>query len=109
MSYTDVFDASQQDAGITEYWHEFDDGTFGIETVQDVTDIIEHNKRVQNTDTGRYNRFMHEVANISMVEWFKLIQTGVLDMQGQIKDQKAMRRWLNDRENLAWRAKLGKV
>lgn len=108
MSSKDVFDDSQQDAGITEYWHEFNDGTFGIETVQDVTDIIEHNKVLQNTDTGRYRDFT-EVANISMVEWFKLIQMGVLDITGKVRDQPAMRRWLNDRDNLAWRARLGKV
>lgn len=108
MSHKSVFDASQQDAGIVEYWHEFEDGTFGIETVQNVTDIIEHNKRVQNADTGRYRDFT-EVANIGMVEFMDLVQKGVMEMNGRIRDQKAMRRWLNDRDNRAWRARLGTV
>ena len=108
MSKSWVFDDSQQDAGITEYWHQFEDGTFGIEAVQNVTDILEHNKRVQNADTGRYRDFT-EVANIGMVEFMDLVKKGVMDLRGKIKDQPAMRRWLNDRDNLAWRAKLGKV
>ena len=108
MSHKSVFDASQRDAGITEYWHSFDDGTFGIETVQDVEGIVEHNKRVQNADTGRFRDFT-EVANIGMVEFMDLVQKGVMDLKGKISDQPAMRRWLNDRDNLAWRARLGRV
>lgn len=107
MSSKSVFDRDPS-AGITEYWHEFSDGTFGIETVQDVKEIIEHNKRVQNADTGRYRDFT-EVANIGMVEFMDLVQKGVMEMSGTIRDQKAMRRWLNDRSNSAWRARLGRV
>ena len=94
--------------GTTEYFHEFADGSFGMEQVQDVTEIVEHNKRVQNADTGRFRDFT-EVANIGMVEFMDLVQKGVMDLKGKISDQPAMRRWLNDRDNLAWRARLGKV
>lgn len=94
--------------GVTEWFHQDADGSFAIEAVQDVTAIIEHNKRVQNADTGRYRTFT-EVANIGMVEFQSLIQQGILDVKGRIRDQKAMRRWLNDNSNSAWRAKLGKV
>ena len=75
---------------------------------QDVTEILEANKRVQNLDTGPYRDFT-EVANIPMSVWLKLQQDGIMDIKCKVRDQKAMRRWLNDRANMYCRPRLGRV
>lgn len=92
----------------TEYFHQEADGSFAIEAVQDVTEIVEANKRVQNLDTGRWRDFT-EVANIPLTKWLELQQSGIMDLKGKIRDQKAMKRWLNDPENLYFRTRLGRV
>ena len=94
--------------GTTEYFHEFADGSFGMEQVQDVTEIVEANKRVQNLDTGKWRTFT-EVANIPLTKWLELQRKGIMDLHGKIKDQKAMKRWLNDSENKYFRTRLGRV
>lgn len=100
--------------GITEWYHW--DPTGGrdgkgesiIETVQDITGLVEQNKRLQNADTGRYGE-MNRVASIPMTECVKLMERGLIDAGFRVLDQRRYRAWLNDPANRHFRTKLGKV
>jgi len=93
------------DAKITQYWHEHEDGSVTLETIQDVTDIAEANKQVFNQFDERSNwkGDMHKVASIPMSVYYDLKRKGILD------DPAAMKRWLNSSENQVFRTRPGKV
>jgi hypothetical protein len=85
--------------GITTYYH-YDQAT-GLSEVwdeQDVDTIIEHNKRSQTADRGRFGDGLGDrVATIP------LVVLGELDRQGITRDRKAFARWLNDSDNRFFR------
>lgn len=107
MSTKTLFDRDP-DAGITEYFHQFPDGSFGIEQVQDVTDILDTNTRLQNADTLRYGE-MHRVASVPLTVLLQQVKDGLLDTSFQPVDERRYRRWLNDPENSKFRTKRGRV
>jgi hypothetical protein len=87
--------------GPVETWyHEQPDGTFVIETRQDVAPIIERNKALSAVDDGfSPSRDVARVASIPIVvqyEWLKRYGINVFDRN----DEKRVRRLLNDPE---WR------
>lgn len=95
------------EAGIRRQFH-WDPVTesFTIETVQEVTDLIDTNKRCFNTDhhTGRkWQGDMHRVASIPLSIYFQLKEQGIVD------DPARMKQWLNDPANRAFRTKEGRV
>ena len=98
-----------KDSGISEFYH-FDDsdGSFTIETVQDVTDIIELNKARSNAATGRYGD-LTLVASYPLTILMELVKQNILDTNFNVTDQKKYKRWLNDPSNSVWRTKRGKV
>lgn len=98
-----------KDSGISEYYH-FDqsDGSFTIETVQDVTDLIELNKMRSNAATGRYGD-LTLVASYPLTILMQLVKENILDTNFRVQDQKAYKRWLNAPENSVWRTKRGKL
>jgi hypothetical protein len=70
------------------------DGTFSIETVTDVEDIIEQNKLEKNNiNTKSWKGDIHKVASLPLMIWMKLRQSGCL------QDPKCMRKFLLDPEN----------
>ena len=87
--------------GPVETWyHEQPDGTFVIETRQDVAPVLERNKALQTADDGfTPSRDMARVASIPVVvqrEWLKRYGVNVFDRD----NEKRVRRLLNDPE---WR------
>lgn len=100
------FDGNPE-AGITRRWHWDPVAEAGtIETVQDVTDLIDTNKRCFNTDNhgGRkWKGDMHRVASIPLTIYFQLKAEGIID------DPVRMKQWLNSPENRAFRTKEGRV
>lgn len=87
-------------AGISTWYHPQTDGTFVIETKQDVEPILEWNKasarEVQKNTRGKY---MAHVANIPITvqyEWIKRYGADPLDEE----NEPLLRRLLNDPE---WR------
>lgn len=92
--------------GITRIFH-YDDATEDstIETISDVTDIIEDNKAYYNDvdeRAGWKNEFMR-VASIPMPLYFKMKEEGI------VGDQKAMKKWLNDPDNKYFRTRPGRI
>ena len=77
---------------------------FVISTEQDVTKIIESNKRSANAvDKHAPHGEWSRVASIPLTVYYQLQKDGVLD------DQKALKKWLNDPDNRYFKTRGGKV
>ena len=93
------------EAGITQLWHDHDDGSVTIETKQDLTDVAEDNKRTFNQIDSKANWAgdMHKVASIPLSIYYDL------QRQGIVGDPAAMKKWLNDPNNRVFRTRPGQV
>ena len=94
---------------IRSFRYDHVDDSFVIATDQDVTDIVEDAK-------GRFNQFdertpwkgdWHHVAEIPLNLYFQLKEQGIIDESDP--KQTKLRKWLNDRDNLAFRTRPGRV
>ena len=106
MSIKRVLD-SDPATGITQWFH-FDDvtGDFGLETRQDVTALIESTKGAFNPvdEHAPWKGDLHQVASIPMVIYHELAK-----ISNNFKDQRVIRKWLNDKDNRVFRTRPGKV
>ncbi|HZR02338.1 MAG TPA: hypothetical protein VFA81_04090 [Burkholderiales bacterium] len=96
--------------GRTEIFHydtEKDDGSFSIETIQVVDDLVEANKYLANSEDSNWQGDMHRVASIPMNMFSHPSLQGIVTPAGRILDQKAFKKWLNDPDNRVFRTKLG--
>jgi|DEB0MinimDraft_3_1074331.scaffolds.fasta_scaffold51135_2 hypothetical protein len=97
--------SENKEIGQKQYWHDHDDGSVTIETVQTVDAVAEDNKAVFNQFDERTNwkGDMHRVASIPMSIFYDLQRKGILN------DPAAMKRWLNDPDNRVFRTRPGQV
>lgn len=77
--------------------------TTTIVATQDVTEIVEENKAAYNDAPGRWKETFNHVASIPIGLYFELKKKGIID------DQKAFKRWLNERDNRAFRTRPGTI
>jgi len=98
-----VFDTDPA-SGITRYWHVKDNGEFAIETVQDVSAISRQNSR-SYTDIDSRAKWgdLARVASIPLSVYYDLKKRGIAD------DPAALKKWLNDPDNLAFRTRGGRL
>lgn len=90
--------------GITSWFQYHDDtDSFTIETVQEVDDVVEDNKRDFNDAEGTWRGDMHKVASIPMALYTDLKQQGIID------DPARFKKWLNDPGNRFFRTRPGRV
>tara|TARA_R110000772_G_scaffold51719_1_gene118698 strand:- start:664 stop:984 length:321 start_codon:yes stop_codon:yes gene_type:complete len=91
--------------GQKQYWHDHDDGSVTIETVQKVDNVAEANKEVYNQVDAKANwkGDMHRVASIPMAIFYDLQRKGILN------DPAAMKKWLNNPDNRVFRTRPGQV
>ena len=93
--------------GITQWFH-FDEitGDIGLETKQDVTAGIEGTKGACNPVDERapWKGDVHRVASIPMVIYNELAK-----ITNNFKDQRVVRKWLNDPDNRVFRTRPGRV
>jgi hypothetical protein len=100
-----LFDTNQE-SGITRFFHWDDDkDDFLIETVQDCEPITEAAKAQFNevTPTTRWGDGLHKVATIPLSIYMDLVKKGIA------YDDAAMKKWLNDPDNRAFRTRPGVV
>jgi len=93
------------ETGTTKWWHyDADKDEATIETVFEVGDLIEQNKRLY-ADTDERTRYgeWSRVASIPMALFYRLKNQGIID------DPAAMKRWLNDPDNKFFRTRPGRV
>ena len=97
--------SENKEIGQKQYWHDHDDGSVTIETVQTVDAVAEDNKAVFNQFDERTNwkGDMHRVASIPMSIFYDLQRKGILN------DPAAMKKWLNDPDNRVFRTRPGQV
>ena len=93
--------------GITQWFH-YDEitGDIGLETKQDVTAVIEGTKGAFNPVDERapWKGAVHKVASIPLVIYNELAK-----ISNNFKDQRVIRKWLNDRDNSVFRTRPGRV
>jgi hypothetical protein len=92
--------------------HADGDGGIIIETKQDISDILEQNKKEYNSfdERARWSDhlFGNKVASIPMTVIDELNQQGI--MRGfAILDEKRFKAWLNERDNRVFRTRTGVV
>ncbi len=90
--------------------HDTDDGGLVIATEQDVSDIVEQNKKEYNATNGRWgdDLFDNKIASIPLTVIDDLNKAGI--MRGfHVLDQKKFRAWLNNPDNRFFRTRQGKV
>lgn len=77
---------------------------FVIETTQDVTAIINQNKRALN-EVDRHQPYgeWSKVASLPLSVYWDLKKQGIVD------DKKAFNKWLNDPDNRYYRTRVGKI
>ena len=92
--------------------HADGDGGIIIQTVQDITDIIEQNKKEYNSfdEKARWSDelFGNKIASIPMTVIDDLNAKGI--MRGfAVLDEKRFKAWLNERDNRVFRTRTGVV
>ena len=81
-----------------------------LEQQEDVSSLVEQNKKEYNSADTKWSDqlFGNKVASIPNIAIDKLNQEGI--MRGfEILDQKRFFAWLNDRDNVAFRTKPGRL
>lgn len=91
-------------AGTTTYAHADGEGGLILETQQDVEPVLEANKilHADVDERARYGEWTR-VASIPLVVWEEWKK------QGDVKDPAFLRKKLNDRDNLYFRTRPGRV
>lgn len=95
------------DQGRVTVAHETDDGVI-LETKQDVSEIIEANKRQYNNSDGKFDDVITHVARLPLTVVDDLNRKGV--MQGfKVIDQTRFKVFLNHPDNRFFRTHPGKI
>ena len=90
--------------------HNTDNGEIVIATEQDVSNIIEQNKKEYNATNGRWGEdvFDNKIASIPLTVIDDLNKQNI--MRGfHVIDQKKFKAWLNNPDNRFFRTRQGKV
>jgi hypothetical protein len=90
--------------------HNTDDGEIVIATEQDVSSIIEQNKKEYNATNGRWGDDIldNKIASIPLTVIDDLNKANI--MRGfHVIDQKKFRAWLNNPDNRFFRTRQGKI
>ena len=75
-------------------------GEYVVETQQNVSAIVEANKRQYN-DTPNKHGDLNKVATIPLSVYYELKRKGIAD------DPKALKKWMNDSDNQVFRTRAG--
>lgn len=92
-------------------WHEVDRGNeWVVESKVDVTDIVEQNKAEfaatdEHTRWGKPGEVWAKVASIPNHIYFSLLRKGIVDPN----DDTSLLRWIQNRDNMAWRSRPGRL
>ncbi len=94
-----------KDGNKTEYFHYFEDGTWGIQTVVDVEPLVDRNKEVQANAPMRYEgETMNQVAAIDpVVAWMWCKKRGVKTYREFMTNPDHIKAFCNDPDNKAFR------
>lgn len=96
--------------GVKQWFH-MEEGSdeFTIQTEQPVDDLIEANRADYNSFTSGRDRWGEDIGARTKVASIPLNVYQDLKAKGILKDQAALKRWLNDPDNLVFRTRPGTV
>lgn len=98
------YDPAAKITRVFHYDESVDAKNFAIETIQDTTDIINQNlRRINDAKRGFHGEDFAHVARIPLTIFMDLQKKGIT------KDPAAMKRWLNDPDNAAFRTRPGVI
>ena len=104
MSGRFILDADAVSGQFSTFEYNPAEDAFLLRHGQDVTNILEANKREFNGEHARHGDGIgRKVASIPLHIYFELRQKGIA------QDPKALKRWLNDPDNSAFRTSPGTV
>jgi len=95
--------------GRVRRFHVLPDETFALTSSVDVEPIIEQNKDLARLQGKRWKDNDNLVASIPMGIYMGLLKTWREQGLGYQERQEALKRWLDNRDNLAFRIKAGKL
>ena len=97
--------SSDSALAIKRFWQDEPDGGVTIATEHDVQDIVDHAKTLKGQYSQRagWQGDFHQVATIPLTILMDLHKKGIM------RDQRALRRWLNNPDNAAWRTRSGAI
>ena len=87
---------------VTKFHYDADKDEAVIQKTQDVTSIIEANKKEFNEAPERWGEWT-KVGSIPLSVYYELERKGIL------QDQVALAKWLNDPDNRAFRTRPGTI
>ena len=94
----------------TNFIEDKSEGKFHIERTQDLSPVIEENKRKQSLGEGvSKSKELNHVASIPLVVVEQLAKQGIMSPTGDIVDHVRFKRWLNNSDNRAFRVWTGTV
>jgi len=102
MSKRIIADDSNYNGIVTSFHYDDDKDEAIIQKEQDVTSIVEANKREYNDAPERWGEWT-KVGSIPLSVYYELERKGIL------KDQVALAKWLNDPDNRAFRTRPGTI
>lgn len=87
-----------------------DEKDFQIETYQNVDEIVATNKaKYAAIDARARYGDMAQIASIPMPLYFELQRRKIIDPDGDVMDEKAFLRWLDDPANRDFRTRPGRL
>ncbi len=86
-----------------EIWYDEHTDTLTFRDVQDVTEILDENRRELNNEHGQPYGDMKRIARIPNIVINQLMKQGIWG------NQERMKKWLNDQHNLKMRTKEGRL
>lgn len=96
--------------GTRQWFHMADDEkSFTIQTEQPVDALIEANRADFNQFSGPRDKWGEEIGARTKVASIPLNVYQELKSKGILRDQAALKRWLNDPDNAAFRTRPGTV
>lgn len=107
MVHSRILDVDHDTGRQTIHHYDYATQQTTIEVVQDTQTITDINKELYKGDDlavlSRGGKEMVRVASVPTLIWYELKKKGIID------DDKAYRRWLNDRDNRGFRTVHGRV
>ena len=90
-------------------FHDLGEDRYALNTTFDVEPLLDQNKALSNASPTGWKGWKHWVASIPMPIYSALLKTWREQKLSKEERQAALHRWLNDRDNTAFRVKAGRL
>ena len=100
---TDRLFSIDRDTKTKKTFHYQDDGSFIIDTKQDIQPVLEVAQEERKESRGFKGGGFHKIASIPNVIWWDLVERGIAH------DDKRLMKWLEDPENKMFKTHGGKL